>query len=55
VKRNDRRSTFPAPREKPELARDPDELEPTATWPAGRFWEITLPREFDPPVRVRRA
>ncbi len=46
----------PSPREeKPEFVRDPDELAPTATWPAGRYWEITLPPEFDAPVRTRRA
>jgi hypothetical protein len=46
----------PPPREeKPEFVRDPDELAPTATWPAGRYWEITLPPEFDRPVRTRRA
>jgi hypothetical protein len=43
----------PPPREEstPPASREQEDVAPVATFPAGRFWEFTMPR----PARTRRA
>jgi hypothetical protein len=44
---------LPTPREDPSPpAPEPEEVGPVATFPAGRFWEFTMPM---PAVRARKA
>ncbi len=37
----------PTESDESEPTHDPDELEPTETWPAARYWEIALPPQFE--------
>jgi hypothetical protein len=44
----------PASQDATDPERDPDELEPTITTPAGRFWDIELPPNLQARSRVDR-